>query len=461
MQPLPEHIFRAYDIRGIVDRDLTEAGFERIGEAFGTLVVRAGGRTVVTGRDCRLSSASLQGGLMRGLARSGLSVRDLGMVPTPVVYYAATEAGVDAAVMVTGSHNPPDFNGMKMTLHGGPVYGEQIQEIRQRIATGDVITGEGEITPDPEAAQRYMDWVFEHARFGEYPVKVVVDAGNGAGGPTAVELLTRLGLEVVPMYCEPDGHFPNHHPDPTVEENLNLLRDKVLAVGADFGIGFDGDADRIGVIDADGAVIWGDKLMIVFSRDLLRDQPGATIVGEVKCSQTLFDDITARGGVAVMWKVGHSLIKAKMKELGAALAGEMSGHIFFKHRFFGFDDAIYAATRLAEIISRDGAPLATHLEGVPHTFVTPEIRMEVPSDALKFKVAAAVAEGFRGGAEGVREVVAIDGVRVIFEDGWGLVRASNTQPVLVLRAEATSAVRRDAIEAQLRGRVEAAIEALG
>lgn len=451
-------IFREYDIRGIVDRDLTEAVVRSIGQGFGTLVAKEGGSQVVVGQDCRLSSPRLAAALIAGLRSAGMNVVDIRMVPTPVLYYAAQEMNADGAVQLTGSHNPPDFNGIKMILGGAAVFGSQIREIRRLVEAGELAHGDGSYDLVEGVIDQYVDWVAEHAEMGPYRPRVVLDGGNGVGGPTAIPTLERLGIDVVPMFCEPDGTFPNHHPDPTISENIALLRDRVLAEKADFGVGLDGDADRLGVVDSAGNTLWGDKLMIIFARDILEKEPGATIVGEVKCSQTLFDDIAAHGGQPLMWKVGHSLIKAKMKEVGALLAGEMSGHIFFKHRFFGFDDAIYAATRLAEIVSRDGRALAEHLAGVPDTFVTPEIRLDVGDDALKFEVARRVAEVYQSGViDGVREVVTIDGVRVIFEDGWGLVRASNTQPALVLRAEATTAERRDEIEQQLRSHVSEAV----
>ncbi len=451
------HIFREYDIRGVVGRDLDADVARAIGRGFGSAIRAAGGTTAAVGRDCRLSSPELAAAVVEGLVACGLTVTVLGMVPTPVLYFAAHELGVAGALQLTGSHNPPDFNGFKMMLAERAFYGDDIQGIRARIEAGDFFEGQGSVVEKHDAIEEYVAWVGDRAQMGARKVKAVVDGGNGAGGPTAVATLERLGVEVVPMFIEPDGTFPNHHPDPTIEENLALLRDRVLAEGADFGVGLDGDGDRIGVVDEKGDTLWGDKLMILFARDILAQEPGATIVGEVKCSQTLFDDIAARGGQPIMWKVGHSLIKAKMKESGAQLAGEMSGHIFFKHRYFGFDDATYAATRVAELVSRSAAPLSALLDGVPETFVTPEIRMDLGDDAVKFRAAELIVEGFRSApVEGTRELVTLDGVRAIFQDGWGLIRASNTQPVLVLRAEATSEARRDAIEAELRARVRAA-----
>lgn len=454
-------IFRQYDIRGIVDRDLTPSVVEKIGRAFGSVLAENGGTTVAVGHDCRLSSPKLAEALIDGLTAAGASVIELGMVPTPVLYFSAARLKTDGAVQITGSHNPPEYNGLKLVLNGKSVYGDAISELHGRIERGEFHEGLGSRVKQADPVGQYVNWVVENAEMGPIPVKIVVDCGNGAAGPTILPLLRRLNVEFVPMYAEPDGTFPNHHPDPTILANLEALRAKVQETGADFGVGFDGDADRIGVIDKQGDVLWGDKLMIIFARDILKDNPGATIVGEVKCSQTMFDDIEAHGGVAVMWKVGHSLIKAKMGELGALLAGEMSGHIFFQHRYFGFDDALYATTRLAEMVSREGRSLADHLCDVPTTFVTPEIRIEVESDDIKFKAAQAVAESYQvSPLGGIRDIVTLDGVRVIFEDGWGLVRASNTQPVLVLRAEATTEAQRDFIEADLRARVDSAVSQL-
>ncbi len=452
-------IFRQYDIRGVVGRDLSADVARQIGHAFSTVLKGQGGKSVAIGRDCRLSSPLLSGGLVEGLMAGGAEVIDLGMVPTPVLYFNAFDLNTDGAIQLTGSHNPPDFNGFKMMLGRDPFYGAQIEHLQDIIENKAMETGSGKYVERDDGVERYVQWIVERAQMGARPVKVVIDAGNGAAGPSALRLFERLGVEVVPMYCDPDGRFPNHHPDPTLAENLEGLRQRVLETGADCGIGYDGDGDRLGVVDGNGETLWGDRLMIIFAREILRDVPGATILGEVKCSQTLFDDIAAQGGKPLMWKVGHSLIKAKMKEVGALLGGEMSGHIFFKHRFLGFDDALYATTRLIEILSQDDRSLSDRLEGVPDTFVTPEIRLDMGNDKLKFKVAQAIAERFQsGGMPGVREVVTLDGVRLIFEDGWGLIRASNTQPVLVMRAEANSAARCQAISESLSSAVKQIME---
>ncbi|MBN1945101.1 MAG: phosphomannomutase/phosphoglucomutase [Bradymonadales bacterium] len=448
------HIFREYDIRGVVDQDLTDEGVTDLGRAFGTYLVRQGGKRLAVGWDCRLSSPRFAEAFVTGAVQAGVTAIEIGMVPTPVLYFTAIKERTDGAVQITGSHNPPEYNGFKLMLGEEAVYGEQIQEIQRIIAQQDWRSAQGERLGLTDVLQHYVDWIAGHIHPGSRSVKVVVDGGNGMAGPAILPLLKRLGVEVIALYCEPDGTFPNHHPDPTLPESLSLLSERVLAEGADFGVGYDGDADRIGVVDEGGRTLWGDMLMVIFARSLLVENPGATIVGEVKCSQTLFDDIAAHGGNPLMWKVGHSLIKAKMKEVGALLAGEMSGHIFFAHRYFGFDDAIYATARLVELVSRTEAPLSSLVEGIPRTYVTPELRLEMPDDAVKFEVAARVArELAERQAPGVKEVVTVDGVRVVYQDGWGLIRASNTQPVLVLRAEATSQFRRDEIEADLRARV--------
>jgi phosphomannomutase / phosphoglucomutase len=455
------HIFREYDVRGVVGRDLDAEVAVALGRGLGTLVAeRLAGRAgrVLVGRDCRLSSPELADAVARGLEQTGMRVVELGMVPTPVLYFAAHQQDADAAVQVTGSHNPPEYNGLKVVVGGASFYGEAIQALRRVIESGTFTLGNGTRESAGTAVEDYVRWVTENVRPGRRRLKVVVDAGNGAGGPAAVAVLEGLGVDVVPLYCEPDGRFPNHHPDPTQLEALAALREAVGVHAADLGVGLDGDADRIGVIDERGEVLWGDKLLLVLARRLLQESPGAMVLGEVKCSQTLFDDIEAHGGRPLMWKVGHSLIKAKMKETGALLAGEMSGHVFFSDRYFGFDDAIYTAARLVELLSSDERPLSAYLEGVPATFATPELRIDAGDDAAKFRAAEAVARHYReGGGDGVREVVTLDGVRVVFADGWGLVRASNTQPVLVMRAEATSAARRDALEAELRGRIDEAL----
>ena len=444
MNPL---IFRAYDIRGVADTDLAPDIAVRIGKALGTMARREGQTTFAVGRDCRVSSPRVSADIVRGLVSTGLHVQDVGAVPTPLLYFATVTRALGGGVQVTGSHNPPEFNGLKMMMSGRTLHGDEIQELLRLVQTEDFEVGEGsvELAPIEDA---YIDHVVENITMGPKKLRVVVDGGNGIGGPPAVRLFERLGCEVIGRYIEPDGTFPNHHPDPTTVETVAILREAVLETGADLAIGFDGDGDRIGVVDGAGDVQWGDKLMIVFSRAVLEEVPGATIVSEVKCSKTLYDDIARHGGDGIMWRTGHSPIKAKMKETGAALGGEMSGHIFFKHRWFGFDDALYAGARLLEILSSRQETLGELLSDVPVTHVTPELRLDCP-DEIKFDVVSRIVARLKA----QHEVNDIDGARVTFADGWGLIRASNTQPVLVLRAEAETEARRDEIEAMLRGMI--------
>jgi phosphomannomutase / phosphoglucomutase len=442
-------IFREYDVRGLVDRDLTEEAVEAIAKGLGTLVRRAGGRRVVVGRDCRLSGERLALRALGGLVSTGVDVTDLGVLPTPLTYFAASTLPVDGLCMITGSHNPPEYNGLKLGVGRATLHGEAIQELRRLVASGRFATGEGRVER-ADVVVPYRAYVRENLKLGPRKLKIVLDAGNGTGGVVAVPLFESLGVEVVPLFVEMDGRFPNHHPDPTVERNLEPLRRKVLEVKADVGIAYDGDADRVGAVDDRGAVLWGDQLMILFSRALLEENPGAAVVGEVKCSMTLFDDIARKGGRPIMWRAGHSVIKAKMKEEGALLAGEMSGHIFFGHRWFGFDDGIYASGRLLELLSRTDAPLSALLADVPRTFASPEVHVDCPEEK-KFEVVRRAQAWFSARYE----AVTVDGVRVTFPDGWGLVRASNTQPLLVLRFEASSEARLKEIEQLVMERVEA------
>lgn len=454
------HIFRQYDIRGIAETDLTDAVVEGLGRAFATRarrIVETDHPIVGIGNDMRLSSDRLRTALSRGLAASGAKVKQLGMVPTPVVYFAKYDLELDGVIQITGSHNPGDYNGFKMMMAGETLHGDAIQELRGMIEDEDYLDGEGSISQHEGILEAYLEWVGNDIEVGDKRLKVVVDCGNGVGGVCAEELVGDvLDQEVIGMFTEPDGNFPNHHPDPTVPENLEMMCDKVREVGADVGIAYDGDADRIGICDENGKVIFGDTLMILLSRALLEEIPGATIIGEVKCSQNLFDDIEAHGGTAIMARVGHSLIKAKIKETGAELAGEMSGHIFYNDRFFGFDDALYTTARLIEILTSTDESVSELLADVPTTFATPEIRQDCPED-VKFDVPGIVAKHY---ADQGFEVNTIDGVRVNFGDGWGLCRASNTQPVVVLRVEAKTAERRDELLAGLRAAVEAAEEQL-
>ncbi len=458
-------IFREYDIRGEVDKQLTPAFAELLGFALGQIVREGGGKLVVVGRDHRPSGVGLSNAMIKGLNAAGCDVGDIGITPTPVGYWTAITKNADAGVQITGSHNPPQYNGFKMTLKGGAFYGAEIQALRVRLdelaeqpqkTSADTINGK---VHQWNVLADYLDDVEGRSKKAARPLKVVIDAGNGTGGMSALPLYERLGYTVIPLFCDPDGSFPNHHPDPTVEENLIDLRKAVAAHNADIGIAFDGDADRIGVIDRDGSVVWGDRLMIVLARAVLKEVPGAAIIGEVKCSKAMYDAIHEAGGKAVMWKAGHSLIKTKMKELDSPLAGEMSGHIFFKHRYYGFDDAAYAGARLLEILGESGAAsIADLLKDVPEYVSTPEIRVDCPEEK-KFALVDAVRSEFQKEAAGTSDIVNIvdvDGVRVEWADGWGLVRASNTQPILVLRFEADTESRAQEIESLFNARIEQA-----
>jgi phosphomannomutase/phosphoglucomutase len=458
--------FREYDIRGVAERDLTSELAEAIGRGYGTMIARGRdpkGVRIAVGRDCRLSSPRLHEALLRGLARVGVHVIDIGIGPTPLLYFAVFHTDADGGVMITGSHNPGDENGFKMMRGKASFFGREIQELRALIekeefapgATGTLEQATGTVEHrDVQGA--YVDEMKK--RFGSFtrPLPFVVDAGNGAGGPLAIRAMKALGLQPEALYCDMDGRFPNHHPDPTVPKNVAELTARVKASGARVGIAYDGDADRLGAVDANGDIVWGDRLMIVFSRALLKDNPGAGILGEVKCSQTLYDDIAKHGGKPILWKTGHSLIKTKMKETGALLAGEMSGHLFFADRYFGYDDAIYASLRLLEILSKDPRSIGEMLADVPKTFTTPELRVDCP-DGAKAAVVAAVTEHYKKKGNAV---VDIDGARISFgapgEPDWGLVRASNTGPILVMRFEATSESKLERIRAEVEGVVREA-----
>ena len=455
MPQVSRTIFREYDIRGLVDQDLSEEAVHLVGRALGSEIREKQGRRVVVGRDCRESGPRFATAMIDGLRQSGIDVTDLGVVPTPLTYFAAATLPVDGLCMITGSHNPPEYNGLKVGVGAGTLHGEEIQALRERIEAGRFTAGAGGVESH-DIVTPYRAYVRHNLRMGKRRLKVAVDAGNGTGGVVAVPLFRSLGVEVVPLFTEMDGRFPHHHPDPTVEKNLEDMKRAVLETRADLGIAYDGDADRVGAVDEKGQVLWGDQLMILFSRALLSENPQAAIVGEVKCSMTLYDDIALRGGRPIMWKAGHSLIKAKMKEEGALLAGEMSGHIFFGHRWFGFDDGIYSSARLLELVSHTEAPVSTLLSDVPRTFATPEIRVDCPEEK-KFELVRRAQEWFAGRYQ----AVTVDGVRVVFPDGWGLVRASNTQPLLVLRFEAKTPERLAEIEQLVSGKVDELKRELG
>lgn len=437
-------IFREYDIRGKADRDLTDDVARDIGRALGTVYAERGLRRIMVGRDCRVSSRRIRNALVEGLLETGRHVVKTEVGPTPLLYFAVHHLDADGGIMVTGSHNPPEDNGFKILAGKGTLHGDEIRSLLERIVRRDFAQAPGGQLSRTEVGPRYVAWMKGNIRLARTDVKVVLDAGNGAGGPLALATLRALGLNPDPLYCEMDGTFPNHHPDPTLPENVAELIARVQATGADVGIAYDGDADRIGAVDARGQIVWGDKLLVAYSRALLQRHPGAAVLGEVKCSQTLYDDIAKHGGRPIMWKTGHSLIKAKMKEEGALLAGEMSGHVFFADRYFGYDDAIYATVRLLEILAASRVGLAESLDDLPTTFVTPEIRVDCP-DEIKFEVVQQVLAHYQA----THPVADVDGARIHFGDGWGLVRASNTQAVLVLRFEATTEARRDALRAEV------------
>ncbi|HDH10833.1 MAG TPA: phosphomannomutase/phosphoglucomutase [Nitrospirae bacterium] len=448
-------IFRQYDIRGIWKKDLTPEVVELLGRGFASYLLKSVNKQrakISIGRDARLHSPAIRDSLIKGLTESGIDVTDLGMCPTPLQYYSLYKLQVDGGVMITGSHNPPEFNGFKLSVGKGTIFGDSIQEIRKIIDSGDFRKGRGTVENYP-VIDDYIECLKN--KFEDFSgLKVVVDAGNGTGGTVAPKIMKALGAEVIELYCDPDGRFPNHHPDPTLKESLTDLIARVKQEKAHVGIGYDGDADRIGVVDEEGNIIWGDRLMIIFSRDILKENPGAKIIGEVKCSQTLYDDIAAHGGIPIMWKTGHSLIKEKMKKEGALLAGEMSGHLFFGHRYFGFDDAIYASLRLMEVIKKAGEPYSTKalLKDVPDVISTPEIRFDCP-DNIKFRIVEQAQNAFNE-----YESITIDGIRIKFDDGWALIRASNTQPVLVLRFEAQNEKRLKKIRGFVEGRLNKIIE---
>lgn len=438
-------IFRAYDIRGVVDQTLTENAVFNIGRALGSKVLSLGGSSIVIGRDGRLSGARLAQQLTNGIVSTGCNVIDVGMVPTPCLYFASQALNINSAVMLTGSHNPPDYNGLKIIVNGVTIYGEAIQELLHMIREQHFVTGEGSYT-EANVIDQYIAEIVTTLKINK-PLKIVVDCGNGIAGIVAPQLFAQLNCEIIPLYCDVDGSFPNHHPDPSDLHNLEDLITAVHEHKADLGLAFDGDGDRLGIVDNNGKVIWPDRLLMLFAKDLLKREPGATIIYDVKCSRDVAAIITQAGGVPLMWNTGHSLIKAKMRETGALLAAEMSGHIFFKDRWYGFDDALYTGARLIEILSDNTLSAAQVFASLPEMISTPELSIDVTEDT-KFAIMQHLLET----AEFAQpcNIITIDGMRAEFKDGWGLVRPSNTTPKLILRFEAVNKESLLDIQAQFK-----------
>jgi len=441
-----EFIFRKYDIRGVVATDFTDDVVQNLGRAFGTYVVRGGGKTVAVSGDIRPTTPGLIDNLTKGLMETGITVIDLGILPTPTNYYSMYELDVDGAVQITGSHNPPEFNGFKISLNQKAFHSEQIQDLKKLIDTADFEVGEGSVEKN-DILPTYMDMLRSKISL-DRPLKVAIDCGNAAGCITAPTIFKELGMEVTELFCDVDGTFPNHHPDPTEDHNLIDLIAEVQKGGYDFGVAFDGDADRVVAVDEKGGIIRADDLIAIFLPEIIKNE-GDAIVFDVKCSQALEDMIHRYGGTPVMWKTGHSLIKDKMRELNVNFAGEMSGHIFFADDFYGFDDAVYVALRLAQLISRGDKKLSEYTAEIPVYYSTPELRMECKDDIEKFEIAEKATAYFTQ----KYDCITVDGVRIQFEDGWGLVRASNTQPVLVCRFEAQSQARMEEIQDLVLGKL--------
>ena len=442
-------IFREYDIRGLAEQDFDEKFALLLGKVHGTIVTERGGRRVTVGRDCRATSNAYAEAVIAGLASTGLHVYDIGVCPTPLLYFSLFHLDVDGGIEVTASHNPSEYNGFKLCIGKETLYGQQIQDVRAKMERNQFQERAGGTVETFEIVPPYHRYLVQDVPKLKRPLKVVVDAGSGVGGPVAPPIFRQLGCTVWEIACTPDGTFPVHHPDPTVPKNLELLIEKVKQEKADLGIAYDGDADRIGAVDEKGNILWGDELLVLFSRDVLQRNPKAIIISEVKCSQRLYDDIAKRGGTPIMWKAGHSLLKAKMKETDALLAGEMSGHMFFKERYFGYDDAIYASLRLLEILANSDQPLSALLSDLPKSVSTPEIRVDCPDDQ-KFVIAEKAKEYFSEHYD----TIDVDGARIQFAEGWGLIRASNTQPALVLRFEAQSAEKLKEYRAIVEGKLK-------
>ena len=442
-------IFRQYDIRGVVDKDLTNETLFLIGKGYGTFLRRQNLKTAVIGGDARLSTPQFKENFINGMLATGIDVVDIGEVATPVLYFAIWKLQTDGGVMITASHNPAEYNGIKLNQGLQSVFGEQIQEILQLILQKNFESGNGQLSQNNEIDEIYKNYIVENIKL-KRPVKVIVDGGNGAGGPYLPEILRRLGCEVTEMYCEPDGTFPNHHPDPTVEKYMTDLIDAVKKSDAEVGLGLDGDADRIGVIDENGKMLFGDQILNIIVRDFLKNNHGEKIIGDVKCSKNFFDDIEKYGGIPIMFKTGHANIKSKMQAENLKVSGEMSGHVFLKDRYLGFDDAIYVCARFVEIMSKTVEPVSTFLADQPKMFNTPELHIQSTDDE-KFAVVNRVRDSF---IKEDYDVNTIDGMRITFDDGWALCRASNTTPVLVLRFEAETEKRLNEIRKLVEDRVK-------
>ena len=451
MTTLPASIFKAYDIRGVVTDTLTPDNVRIIGRAIGSLARERGERAVVIGRDGRLSGPALSSALAEGLRAAGVDVIDIGVVVTPMVYFGTFTLGTASGVMVTGSHNPPEYNGLKMVIAGEAIYGDTILDLRQRVLDGRLASGAGSYTT-ADLGQRYLERIVGDVKLAR-PIKIAVDCGNGVAGAYAPALFRALGCDVVEMFCEVDGNFPNHHPDPAHPENLADLIEVLRTTDCELGLAFDGDGDRLGVVTKDGQIIYPDRQMMLFAQDVLARHVGGEVIFDVKCTRLLGDVVRAHGGRATMWRTGHSLVKAKLKETGAPLAGEMSGHIFFKDRWYGFDDGLYAGARLLEILTRSADPSAV-LNALPNSTSTPELQLKVGEGENH-----ALVERLRASArfDGATEVITIDGVRAEFPDGFGLARASNTTPVVVLRFEADTPQALARIQAQFAVAIRAVL----
>ena len=447
--PAPE-IFKAYDIRGIVRTTLTPETVRQIGQALGSEAVARGIKAIVIGRDGRLSGPELSRALARGINQTGVDVIDIGRVPTPMTYFAAHELGTDSCVSVTGSHNPPEYNGLKMVLGGQTLYGDMIQDLRRRITNADYCAGRGKVG-HASVRQAYLDRIVGDVKLSR-PMNIVIDCGNGVAGSVAPDLFRRMGCTVTELFCEVDGNFPNHHPDPSKPENLIDLQRAVRDTGAELGLAFDGDGDRLGVVTRDGEIIFPDRQLMLFAADVLSRNPGAQIIYDVKCSRWVAESIRHQGGQPLMWNTGHALIKTKLKETGAPLAGEMSGHMFFKERWFGFDDALYTGARLLEIVSR-WKDSNWPLKNLPNAISTPELNIKM-EEGEPHALVAKLQQGGRKLLPGARELITIDGVRAEYADGFGLARASNTTPVVVLRFEADTQAALARIQTEFRSALE-------